>query len=254
MSLLKRLFRKSGESKPALAPFTAALAPDSSFFAIGDIHGCLAQMQALLDQVTALNAEAPIIFVGDYVDRGEDSAAVLRALFALRDDPRFTCLAGNHEDMMLAFVDQPSEKGERWLRYGGMQTLASFGVGGVSMSSKGDAITAAAEALKSAMGPDLLAWLRDLPRMTQNGNVAVVHAGADPNTPIALQGARTLSWGHRDFDTQPRQDGIWVLHGHTIVDSPVARDGRIAIDTGAYATGRLTAAYVQTGNVQFLST
>ena len=75
--------------------------------------------------------------VGDYVDRGEDSAGVLRTLFARRDDPKLICLTGNHEEMLLSFLDQPVEKGERWLRYGGMQTLASFGVGGVNPSSKG---------------------------------------------------------------------------------------------------------------------
>ena len=81
-----------------------------------------------------------------------------------------------------------------------------------------------------------------------------MHASADPNTPIALQAARTLAWGHRDFETTPRQDGIWVPHGHTIVDDAYAKDGRIAVDTGAYASGRLTAAHVTAGGVQFLQT
>ena len=108
--------------------------------------------------------------------------------------------------------------------------------------------------VKLAMGADMIAWLRDLPSMWKSGNVTVVHAGADPATPIARQGVKTLVWGHKNFDTKPRQDGVWVLHGHTIVDVATAQDGRIAVDTGAYATGRLTAAYITDGDAAFLTT
>lgn len=253
MSLLKRLFGSKTAPTPALAPFDAAIAPENPFFAVGDVHGCLTQMQALMGKIRAKDADAPIVFVGDYVDRGEDSAGVLRTLYEMRDDPRIICLPGNHEEMMLDFIAHPETKGARWLRYGGMQTLGSFGVGGVSPSSKGDALVKAADSLKTAMGPDLLEWLRDMSSVWKNGNVAVVHAGADPRVSIMLQGPSTLAWGHADFETLPRQDGTWVLHGHTIVDAAYARDGRIAIDTGAYATGKLTAAHVTTGDVQFFS-
>ena len=254
MSLFKRLFGRKAAPAPALAPFDAAIAPDAPFFAIGDLHGCYAQMLTLMDQMQARDADAPLVFVGDYVDRGEQSADVLRALFDRRDDDQVICITGNHEDMMLGFIDQPTAKGERWLRYGGMQTLASFGVGGVSPTAKGEALEDAAARLADAMGADMINWLRDLPSMWQSGNVTVVHAGADPAKPLFLQGAKTLAWGHADFDTVPRQDGTWVLHGHTIVDQATAANGRIAVDTGAYATGQLTAAYVTAGDVDFLQT
>ena len=252
MSLLKRLFGPKNTALPAAAAFDVPIAPDAPFFAVGDVHGCLPQMQSLLEQMTAKDKTAPVVFVGDYIDRGENSAGVLRALFARRDDPNLICLTGNHEEMMLGFIDQPTVKGERWLRYGGMQTLASFGIGGVNPSSKGEALSTAAAALKQAMGPDHIAWIRDLPIMWRSGNIVVVHAGADPATPIAMQSAKTLSWGHRDFETVPRQDDIWVLHGHTIVGEPFAQGGRIAIDTGAYATGLLTAAYMTMNEAQFI--
>lgn len=254
MALLKRLFGSKNNQIPDLAPFEAPLAPDLPFFAVGDVHGCLPQLRKLQDQIKAQDNDAPVVYVGDYVDRGEDSAGVLRTLFEMREDPKVVCLAGNHEEMMLDFIDEPVGKGERWLRYGGLQTMASFGVGGVNLTAKGDALVEVARRFTEAMPPEMLAWLRDLPSMWQSGNVAVVHAGADPAIPIALQGTKTLAWGHRNFQTDPRQDGIWVLHGHTIVDTPYARDGRIAVDTGAYATGQLTAAYVQVGDVDFLST
>jgi len=89
----------------------------------------------------AHDPDAPRVFVGDYVDRGENSADVLRTLFALKDDRKVVCLIGNHEDMMLGFIDDPEKKGARWLRYGGLQTLASFGIGGVTSSSEGAALT-----------------------------------------------------------------------------------------------------------------
>jgi serine/threonine protein phosphatase 1 len=96
--------------------------------------------------------------------------------------------------------------------------------------------------------------MRLLPLMHETGNVTVVHAGADPAKPLDQQAHRTLTWGHPDFRTTPRRDGQWVLHGHTIVDAPSADQGRIAVDTGAYATGRLTVARVIPGEVSFEST
>lgn len=254
MSLLKRLFGSSKSSTPELAPFSADIAPDAPFFAVGDIHGCLPQMQSLQDKMTAQDKDATVVYVGDYVDRGEHSADVLRALFDQRENPQVVCLTGNHEEMMLDFLENPAAKGERWLRYGGMQTMASFGVGGISPTAKGDALVDASARLAKAMGPEMIAWMRDLPSMWQSGNMAVVHAAADPAKPIAFQGVKTLAWGHKDFETTPRQDGVWVLHGHTIVDAPYARDGRITVDTGAYATGKLTAAYVSTSKIDFIST
>lgn len=255
MSLLKRLFGTKEKSASAPSPFDAPITPDTAFFAVGDVHGCFTLMQALLGQITAHDVNAPIVFVGDYVDRSEQSADVLRALFARRADPTLICLRGNHEEMMLDFLQDPESRGERWLSYGGLQTLASFGVGGISPNSKGAALVQACDDLRMAMGAELIDWLTDLPGMWQSGNVAVVHAAADPHLPMTLQGTETLAWGHRDFATTPRQDGVWVVHGHTIVDDAHAQAGRIAVDTGAYATGRLTAAYITAGaDPQFLQT
>lgn len=254
MSLLKKLFGGKSAVVYTNAPFDAEMNPAEPFFAVGDVHGCLALMNDLAQQIAARDAAATVVYVGDYVDRGDDSAQVLRQLFTQRDNPKVVCLTGNHEKMMLDFIDQPATKGARWLRYGGMQTLASFGLRGINPTAKGDVLLDVASQLVDAMGADLLDWLRDLPAMWQSGNMAVVHAGADPAQPMFLQGEDTLAWGHDDFEKKIRQDGIWVLHGHTIVDHAYARDGRIAIDTGAYATGQLTAAYVQTGAIDFLST
>jgi len=243
MSWLKRFI--GGAPTAVFAP----PAPESPLAVIGDVHGCLAQLRALNDQ---LDPAVPRIAVGDYVDRGEDSAGVLRWL---HERPEITCLAGNHEAMMLGFLDAPLDKGPRWLKFGGLQTLASFGITGLTETADQDALLRARDALERAMGPDLLNWLRALPLHHQSGTVAVVHAGADPALPLAMQSDRVLMWGHPDFDRTDRRDGIWVVHGHTITPEPTAERGRIAVDTGAYATGRLTAVTLTPeGGIHFSTT
>ena len=196
-----------------------------------------------------------LVFVGDYVDRGEQSRSCLQFLMKLEKElsPRPVFLAGNHEHMTLSFLKDPEKYGDRWFRYGGLQTLASFGVG-LDTGDKGAALRRARDDLAKAMGDDMVAWLRGLVEHWRSGNVAVVHAGASPYAPVETQSRRTLLWGHSDFANVPRGDGVWVVHGHTIVDKPVAENGRIGVDTGAYATGRLTAARISNEGVAFLST
>lgn len=219
---------------------------------VGDIHGRLDLLEALLAQIVP---DAPLVFVGDYIDRGEQSAQVLRRVQEMdQARARAICLIGNHEDMLLKFLDDPVGRGRRWLRFGGLQTLSSFGIGPVAETSPPQALEQAGEALAERMGAALIAWLRALPTSWQSGNVAVVHAGADPQLPLESQDPQALKWGHPAFRKTPRRDGIWVVHGHTIVDQPHAEAGRIAIDTGAFATGRLTAARIAPGELRFLST
>ncbi len=237
--MLRALVDKLGGRSPF-----PPVAPEKPFYAIGDIHGC----SDLLRDALRLAKDKPVVCVGDYVDRGEHSDEVLQMLLAR---PDITCLSGNHEEMMLRFIQAPDIYGSRWLRYGGVQTLASFNVGGVDASSDATKMQEARDQLVEAMGPTLLDWMRALPTIWTSGNVAVVHAGADPCVAMEEQTPEVLRWGHPDFHKNLRQDGIWVLHGHTIVDAPQIAHGRIAIDTGAYATGRLTMAHVDAGGVTF---
>ena len=247
MSLLKRFFGTKA------APF-APLAPAHPICAIGDIHGradLLAALLTSLDHHLVDVGRVDLVTVGDYVDRGGQSAAVLsllqqRHLETSGTEKPLISLLGNHEAMMLAFLDEPETQGRRWLRNGGLQTLESFGIGGVTDTSQGESLTVAAEALRSAMPAGQEDWLRSLPTHWPSGNVHVVHAGADPTEPIADQPDATHVWGHPDFDTVRREDGQWVVHGHTITDMPGSdRQGRVAIDSGAYATHVLTAALIE---------
>lgn len=245
-----------GPSLPA-APLPP-IAPEVPLCVIGDIHGCADLLEKLSLKIAAeVDADTRIVCVGDYVDRGDASADVLQMLMEEETRPGspLTCLAGNHEDMLLGFLDDPQATGRRWLRYGGLQTLASFGLRGVSETMAGADLDRARDDLRKAMGPGLEAWLRNLPVQMQSGNVAVVHAAADPELPILQQDRKVLLWGHAEFALRPRTDGIWVAHGHTVVPEICQQGGRLSLDTGAYATGRLSAAILHPdGSVRTVTT
>lgn len=223
--------------------------PDQPLAIIGDVHGCLDLLQTLLQK---LPSEAQVILVGDYIDRGEDSAGVLRYMMERKE---LIYLRGNHEDMLLSFLNDPARHGGRWLQYGGLQTLASFQVAGVHLNAKPEALVECRDKLLDKMGPDLLDLLNALLPSYQSGNVLVTHAGANPAKPPEYQINEELIWGHPDFEKTPRVDGIWVAYGHVIQEQPSASQGRIAVDTGAYATGKLTAAVLRPGEKpDFIST
>jgi len=232
-AFLDRLFRRV----PPLPP----PAPGEVISVVGDVHGTLPRLEALLPRLPGR-----VILAGDLIDRGEHSAGVLD-LAMVRED--ITCLAGNHEAMLLGFLDAPAAEGPRWLRGGGLQTLASFGVGG-DLSPAG--LPALRDRLALALGEARIAWLRRLPRLWRGGNVAVSHAGPDPSEPPELQD-EALIWGHPDSGRRPRRDGLWVVHGHVTVPAPRIAGGVIMIDTGAWSGGRLSAVTLGDGPPRFES-
>lgn len=222
-------------------------APETPLCVIGDVHGCLPLLHHMLQQVPR---EHRIILAGDYIDRGEQSAEVLRCLSTR---PDLTCLMGNHEDMLLRFLQDPVGEGGLWIRNGGLQTLASFGIRGARAQMSAEDLRACRDRLQEAMGETLIAWMAQLPTSVLSGNVLVVHAGADPRVAPDAQAEETLLWGHPDFCRLARRDGLWVVHGHTIVRAACAQQGRIAVDTGAYATGILSAVCLDGGAPRFLT-
>lgn len=258
LSYFKDLFAPRQPAPPASVPpqFSAPLVPERPFVAVGDIHGRADLLRDLMGQLGAqADTDGPLVFLGDYIDRGEHSAAVLVHLQELQDGgwPGETiCLMGNHEAMMLEFLDRPEEAGRRWLRNGGAQTLASFDV--PLPGPAPEALCKARDALREALGPVTENWLRALPLYFRSGNVFAAHAGADPQAPLEAQQEAHLLWGHPAFLQTPRADGIWVVHGHTISNQATARQGRICVDTGAYATHRLSAALIRKAECRFVTT
>ena len=220
------------------------------------MHGCAALLGHLLDRVAAHPGagRARLIFAGDLVDRGPDSAAVLARVQALCEGGQAVALMGNHERMMLDFLDTPAQIGPLWLANGGDATLLSLGVNPRRTPGRTDEMEALATALRAALPPGTEGWLRALPLSWREGALAVSHAGADPALPFEDQDARVLLWGHRDFRRGPRADGLWIVHGHVIAREVLAEDGRIGTDTGAFATGRLSAVWLDRDGMQVLET
>lgn len=255
---LKQAFSSSPTEKPH-AIEDGALAPDAPLYVVGDVHGCLSELDAAIARIeehAAANGleDARLVLLGDYVDRGPQSAQVLTRIFELSQamPEKVVCLFGNHERMMLEFVDDPAGRGTRWLRNGGVETLKSYDIHGVDETSDLEDLTEASFALETAMTKPLLAWLRDLPVMTRSGNIVCVHAGMDPDKAPEEQDRRTLIWGHKDFMVRARGDDLWVAHGHIVVKAPQCHDSRIALDTGAYRTGKLTVGVLRKASCVFI--
>lgn len=249
--ILRSLKKRGAEPERPEAP----IRPDTPFFAIGDVHGCDRLFDRLLHRLDDLkHPEAHLVMVGDYVDRGEETSRVLRRLVTLSKAAGdvMHCIMGNHEKMLLDVLSDPETHGPRWLRHGGLQTLASYRVKPVQGNANETAWVEMRDRLVEAMGDETIAWLQELPLSWQTGNVVVVHAGADPEVPMDVQDRGTLLWGHPEFRHKRRSDGLWVVHGHTITEEPVASQGRIPTDTGAYATGVLTAALVEPDRVSYI--
>lgn len=226
--------------------------PERSVVVIGDVHGRVDLLESLVGKIPT---EHDWVFVGDLIDRGENSADALRLVkdICANDAHRF-CLMGNHERMLLDFLANPKKDGPRWLTYGGLQTLASFGIGGVAIKPTDEQLDGIAWSLAQKAGPDIIAWIENLPLIWRSGNLAVVHAAADPGLPIDHQSEETVLWGCREFLVNPREDGHWIAHGHTIVEEAVCAASRISVDTGAFHTGALTAAVISPdGSVEFVT-
>ena len=225
--------------------------PEFPVAIVGDIHGRADLLGVLLGKISKEAPDSTLIFVGDYVDRGPDSRGVIGKL---RELDAAICLRGNHETMLLEFLDDPIEKGGRWLRNGGVETLTSYGIS-LGEDSCTDEVLNASKALKNTLTDGSEDWLRALPIFWQSGNLLATHAGPDPAAPIAGQAERDFLWGHRRFLRDNRTDGIWVAHGHWVLDQATVGEGRIGVDTGAWASGRLSAALINPdGAVQFIDT
>jgi len=242
----------------------STVAPERTVFVIGDIHGCADKLQTLLaildeEMAMATTGTPQLVFVGDYIDRGPDSAAVLTFLHeASRKNPeQITCLLGNHEAMLLGFLDRPLSEGPRWLRHGGREMALSFGVHVAPADpediTESDLIRLSRD-LGEAMGQGLLDWLKGLGVVWNSGNLWVTHAGADPALSMDQQNPDTFVWGTKSFLRHERHDGQWVAHGHIPLRAPRFAGGRISVDTGAVYGGPLTCARIDMdGFVRFLS-
>ena len=215
----------------------------AAIYAIGDVHGCLTELrgleQRIVEDAAAVEGEKWLVYLGDLVDRGPDSVGVLDRLLARPPQGfRRICLAGNHEIMMLAFLDNPASQPE-WLQFGGQQTLASYGIDAARLLATPARQRRAI--LDSHVPQDHVEFLTDLPLTLSLPGVVFVHAGLRPDIPVDRQAENDLLWIREEFFRAPPLPGRLVVHGHTPARDAVMLPGRICVDTGAFATGRLTA-------------
>jgi serine/threonine protein phosphatase 1 len=236
-----RLFKRSEKQKPHL--------PEGvRIYAISDIHGCahlLKQMHGVIDSDLARNkpSRAIEIYLGDHIDRGPDSRATIDLLIERSRLRNTVFLKGNHEAALIRALSDPLHMSD-WLRFGGLQTLVSYGL---SPSINPDANEQAelASKLLAVMPPLHRAFLQRLRLNFTCGDFFFVHAGVRPHVALADQQEADLLWIRDDFLNSKEDFGKYIVHGHTPVRSPEVLPNRTNIDTGAYATGNLTLLSIQ---------
>lgn len=250
MSMLGALFRRAEPPVHALPAGTRA-------YAIGDVHGRRDLLQELLARIDAERAADPrpcehLILLGDLIDRGPESRSVLDLLLERQAaDPSMTILGGNHEAMLVALLDGNPRDLETWLHFGGEECAQSYGLDPIALLADP---AAAPTLLRTAIPGAHAALLRSLPDSIRVADVLFVHAGIRPGVPLQEQDPQDLRWIRTPFLRSTADHGVLVVHGHTVVGAPEVHPNRIAIDTGASATGCLTALCLDGGKRRFLTT
>jgi serine/threonine protein phosphatase 1 len=237
-------------------PKRQALAPEGMrIYAIGDIHGCVAQLDRLHARIEAdassFAGEKVIVYLGDYVDRGPDSRGVIDRLIGHVPkgvSPKY--VKGNHDQAVLDFL-RDAESYRTWRSYGAPETLMSYGVRPPLFDSI-DKIEEARQAFQAALPPAHLAFLHRLESVIVLGDYAFVHAGIRPGTSIEDQSDQDLLWIRDDFLNCTSAHEKVVVHGHTPISAPVRLHNRIGLDTGAYATGILSCAVLEEAECRFI--
>jgi serine/threonine protein phosphatase 1 len=233
------------------------LKDDGRIYAIGDIHGCSDLLDRIVNEINRDLERHPIreclaVTLGDYVDRGPDSRGVLDRLARNPFPMRYVALKGNHEQMFESFLSDPSV-GYDWRRFGGLETLHSYGVA-VAPLMIGQGFEEASRMLQERVPEQHLTFLSSLKMSISIGKYFLCHAGVRPGIPLEHQSARDLMWIRDEFLTSKMSFGKIVVHGHTPVEQPELLPNRINIDTGAFATGRLTCVILEGEVRRFLST
>jgi serine/threonine protein phosphatase 1 len=252
------MFAKLFKSKQA--PVEAYLAPEATrVYAVGDIHGRNDLLLRMHDMILADAESVPdlrkvVVYLGDFIDRGDASREVIDMLLD-KPLPGFESvyLMGNHEEIMLVFLDDPSV-GPNWFMNGGDATMYSYGVGHPKAAGMEDRFVRMREALKEKLPQRHLDFLRALKTYHIEGDYIFVHAGLRPGRPVEDQDRSDLMWIRDEFLSSDADLGGCVVHGHTISEKVQFRHNRIGIDTGAYYTGSLTCLVLQGSDQRLLQT
>jgi Calcineurin-like phosphoesterase len=212
-------------------------------YAIGDVHGRADLLERKLSSIDThltfhSTSRAIEVLVGDYVDRGPGSRQVLDLLIRRRRSHELICLKGNHESYVFQFLRDPTVLRD-WRQYGGLETLVSYGLKPPLNPSSAEQIELS-KAFAEMLPHDHKVFLSQLPLSFTCGDFFFVHAGVKPGVPLPRQAEEDMLWIRDDFLVCEDDFAKIVVHGHTPVIEPDIRLNRINIDTGAYATGKLT--------------
>ncbi|SEN63505.1 serine/threonine protein phosphatase 1 [Sphingomonas gellani] len=252
LNLFRRVSASIATKRKASGPVGKRL------YAVGDIHGRLDLLDQLLDLIREDIRQRPVetavlVFLGDLIDRGPDSAGVIERLSGLRDFPaKALFLLGNHEEFFLRVLNGEDGLVYDWLGFGGDACAESYGVSSAPLKAMDE--HRIAEVLAAAIPPAHIEFLKSFGDTVRFGDYLLVHAGIRPGIPIEEQQPHDLRWIRQPFLSDGHDHGCVVIHGHTVSDGVDHRPNRIGIDTGAYRTGILTAAVVEETDVRFLAT
>lgn len=234
---------------------------DTVIYAIGDIHGRADLLAAIHERIAADAQQRAaqrklVVYLGDYVSRGEDSRRVVdRVREWLPAGFKRICLKGNHEDLLLRFLDGDLDAGRHWFDYDGLDALADYGVTTPDRQARDDtSVAALRDRFAAALPPSHLGFFRSLSVRHRAGDYCFVHGGVRPGVPLAQQNDHDCMWIRKAFLDSNADHGAIVVHGHSIAGQPEIRHNRIGIDTGAYQTGVLTCLVLEGANAGFLQT
>ncbi len=238
---------------------SSAAPTGSRLYAVGDIHGRADLLETLLQQIEADAERHPdvakrLIYLGDYVDRGPASSAVIDMV--LHDGPpgfEVVPLMGNHEEMMLRFIEDIAV-GRSWMMNGGDATRRSYGVEAASMFAGTPVLLHAQQQFAERLPASHRSFLGGLATSHTEGDYLFVHAGVRPGVALEEQHTEDLLWIRDEFLDCDRDFGKVVVHGHSISLDPEFRVNRIGIDTGAYRSGQLTCLVLEGTERQLLTT
>jgi serine/threonine protein phosphatase 1 len=225
-------------------------------YVVGDIHGRLDLLNALLDKVKnhahTNEGKNTIVYVGDYIDRGPNSRGVVDRV--LQSIPGFTAryLRGNHDQAVLDFLADPLFY-RVWKNYGAPETLVSYGVR-PPLFDDPQSIVQTRNLFASSLPPDHRRFFENLELSVEAGDYFIVHAGVRPGIGFESQSAQDMMWIREEFLLSGRDHGKVVVHGHTPTTEVIRRKNRIGIDTGAYMSGYLTALVLEGESVEILQT
>jgi serine/threonine protein phosphatase 1 len=224
-------------------------------YAVGDIHGSAHLLYTLFERIdddlkARPTADAVQVFLGDYIDRGPTSRQVIDLLIARQRAHNLILLKGNHEDLALRFLSDPNTLSQ-WKNIGGLNTILSYGV---TPTRRDDPQLqhAVATAFGHSMPDSHRRFLQSLALSFACGDFFFAHAGVRPGIPLQEQSQHDLLWIREDFLLHEEDFGKVIVHGHTPARDPDVRPNRINIDTGAYATGRLTCLVLEGDQMGFL--